>query len=161
MPRAALAIWSKLTTEDPTATEYQRGLADQYSRLGLALLQIRGWTESKEAFQKSIDLLTKLAAAHPDVPDYQSRLAGSWGNLGLLAAQTRDYQSAADGFQRACQIHEKLVSAHPNLVEYRTSLGIGTHLLGKTQISLGQWEKAIVTLAEPLNTNRLLCRELH
>ena len=82
----ALAIWERLTRENPSVTEFQSDLARSHNNIGDVQSATGHPDQALESYGKALAIQERLARENPSVTEFQSDLAASHNNIGLLQA---------------------------------------------------------------------------
>jgi tetratricopeptide (TPR) repeat protein len=134
----SIAIFERLTRDDPAVTKYQVNLAASHNNIGVMLGKTGHPAEALESHRRAMMIQERLARDNPAVAQLQNDLAGSHNNMGSLLRVTGHPTEALESFRQALAIGERLVREHPTVIEYQNDLshshgnfGILLHNMGR------------------------------
>jgi tetratricopeptide (TPR) repeat protein len=107
--RKAIALYQKLTEDNPEAPNHRFGLAGALYYLGDAIRPLGRAAEARNAYERAVAIHERLAKENPK-PWYRSLLAHSLRRRGLAACDLGDPAQAAADVQRALSLYEALPS---------------------------------------------------
>jgi serine/threonine-protein kinase len=134
----SLAIWQRLTRDDPGNPGYQSGLATIQNCRGTFLRATGQPAEARRAYESALAIRRKLAEDHPTVTQYQGALATSHLSLGLLLSATGEPAEARRAFEAALAIGRKLAEDHPTVTRYQSDLAASHLSLGRLLSATGE-----------------------
>jgi serine/threonine-protein kinase len=129
--KESLAIWDKLTRQDPHSDSYRLGLARILNCQSDLLNRTGDLAGARRSYETAQAIAQKLADDHPSVTDYQRLLAATHNNLGTLRSDTGDPAGAMRLFEAARAILQKLADDYPTVTGYQKSLATDQYNLGK------------------------------
>lgn len=104
-------------------TEIREGMAQAYRRVGMIRLRLGQHQDSKNAFNKCLEIYTKLCDEYPRVSGFRVELARCYQNLGAIAEYEGQGQEALNTWEKVLSIQRSLVADFPGVPEYQQRLG--------------------------------------
>jgi serine/threonine-protein kinase len=133
-----LPIRQELAEATPGVPALQRGLADGYRLLGLALRRLDRHEEALQAHRKTVELYRKAATVNPDDAANQDDLAKAHNNVGGELQALGRTKEAATEYRQAVQILQKASAANPAVTAYRNNVAFFRNNLGSVLAETGQ-----------------------
>jgi serine/threonine protein kinase len=143
--RQAIKIQEKLVAEDPRREDYQRALAESYSRFGGHLEDYyQRYGEAEKLFHSALSIFTKLAQKHPTVLIHRVNLCNAMGRLGgVLIGRLPEAERI---FRQSLDRRKQLVADFPGEPSARICLACGYQDLAAIQATTGKKDDASKSL---------------
>jgi serine/threonine-protein kinase len=138
LARQAIAIFNRLTRDQPGNRQYQRDLAVSHANLGYWLAGTGQPDHAETAFQSARDIFEELSREQPQNTQYQRDLAKLHNNRGLLYLSLGAIPRAEEAHRQALAIRESLAAAHPHDLEIQNDLGETLGNLANVALALRQ-----------------------
>jgi tetratricopeptide (TPR) repeat protein len=155
----SLAIWEKLTREQPAKAEYQRGLATIEDCRATMLSDTGHPDQALESYGKALAIFERLARENPSVTEFQSDLALSHNNIGLLQSDTGHPDRALESHGKALAIRERLARENPSVTKFQSDLAKSHNGIGGVQRATGHPDQALESCGKALAIQDRLARE--
>ena len=154
--RNAVTFYEELAGENPQDDQVQLALNWALIRMGCFYYDTERWAQSRDLFNKNIDLLNRLIATNPQSLEYQHALATSLAYQGAVLRKLGAATSSLEAFQQALTIRSTLADQHPDRLEYQKVLAMTFSDLGRSLSDLGQMSSSRWAFAQ----GKLLARKL-
>ena len=163
--RAAVAIYRKLSDDNPAVVDFRNRLAYGHNGLGNLLYGMGKMTAAEAEYREALALWQKLADDNSAVADFRNRVAGSHNNLGNMLVEAGRLTAAEAEYGEALAILQRLADDNPAVADYRNRLATVQQNLafvlsktGKPTAAEAEYRNALATrrrLADdsPVNTD--------
>ncbi|MBQ1034114.1 tetratricopeptide repeat protein, partial [Micromonospora sp. C97] len=140
--QAALELYEKAVSIDPSDIQLQRNLSIAHGRLG-DMAQDRGrLDEAHTAHRAALAIDMRLAEADPDNAEAQRDLSITHSRLGDIAHARGNLDDAETAYRAALTIHAHLAEADPDNAEAQRDLSITHSRLGDIAHARGNLDDA-------------------
>jgi tetratricopeptide (TPR) repeat protein/predicted Ser/Thr protein kinase len=126
----ALALFARLSREEPAQTDYQSGMALSQDLRGRVLVEQGHLGPALEAFREALAIRQRLAAREPDRPLWQAEIALSQTWIGNVLEWQGDRDGQRAAYEEAFAIRSRLAVQQPGNDQGQEDLGKGHEKLG-------------------------------
>ena len=149
--RRAVAIYEKLTVENPQSPNYLRGLARGYGFLA-NIAYLRGESgKSAELYAQVPPILEQLKTENPDDAKNLSDLWNAYSNYAISLNKLGKFGEALPICQKALRVAEQLNQTESAAPDNRQILYLSKGLIATTFGMSGDYQKAIVGFKEVIS----------
>jgi serine/threonine protein kinase/Flp pilus assembly protein TadD len=158
--RNAIQLQERLVAEHPTRTDYQRDLAESYSRVGMHLHRFyKRDGEAEKLCRSARTIFARVVEEHPTVVTYRQFYCDLLGKLAWIWMETGRMQEAGQLFHESLDLRKKLVHDFPGLPYPRLCLGWGYENLAQWQMRNHRLEEAAQTCRQGLDVRAKLAAD--
>lgn len=125
----AQRLGDSLRTALPSATAYQKTLADATVLLGMVQSSVGKRTLARQNYELSLALYEQLSRQQPEEMALLAQLATTWNRLGE-ACDERQIPQAIEYFQKALHLYQKVATAQPDNSTYQADMASVLNNLG-------------------------------
>jgi tetratricopeptide (TPR) repeat protein len=136
---AALAIYDRLLSANPSVIAFQEQSSFFRSYAGTVLMQMGRLDEARAALEQSRDSHSRLVKADPGMIDYQQSLPGIHVRLGDLARTTGRLDDARTEYGRALAMYEEPLKSHPGNPHFAMNLAQALRRLALLDFAAGRF----------------------
>ena len=152
----AYDIAHRLTTSDPSNTEWQRDLSVSYDRLGDVAVVQGQLAEAARFYVGGLTVRKTLAARAPSNTQWQRDLSVSYNKLGDVAVAQGQLNEAAHAFGAGLAIGKSLAASDPSNTQWQRDLSVSHEKLGDVAVAQGQLTEAARAYTEGLQVRKAL-----
>jgi tetratricopeptide (TPR) repeat protein len=154
-----LAIFQRLTDEDPSNAGWQRALAVAHSRVG-DVLQAQGkLPEAQAAFERDLVISKRLAEQDPNNAGWQWELAVAHNRVGDVLQAQGKLAEAQPLFEKYLSTSRRLAAEYPSNVGYRHDLIVAQSRMGEILQAQEKLAAALLAVAAALENSRQLVEQ--
>jgi serine/threonine-protein kinase len=139
---SALAIFTRLATEHPSAREPRVWMAGTYNDIGLVLSAMGDFKGAEALCRAALKEYQQLADQDPMVAETRHLQTKTQANLGIALARQGERKAAEREFRAVREEQKRLVEENPNNPDYLFALAKTHNNLASVLKDLGQWADA-------------------
>ncbi|MGE5718155.1 MAG: protein kinase domain-containing protein [Acidobacteriota bacterium] len=133
-----VAIFEKLSAEQPANARVRHGLAIGYKYVGGLFAHDKKYLESVASYRKALAIEEAFVAAEPANATYRRDLSYTLSDVGYNLLYLGDKKSALENYRRAVGIREALAAADPGDVTLTRALSSIYFRLGLAEVMAGE-----------------------
>ncbi len=138
----ALAIFTRLAAENPSARDPRIGLGSTYNNLGIVLQDMGDLKGAEAAYRADLKETQLLADQNSTETELRRHQAISRNNLGIVLSRQGYWKAAEREYRAAREEARRLVEEDPNNPDYLYELAKTHNHLGLVLKDLGKWAEA-------------------
>jgi eukaryotic-like serine/threonine-protein kinase len=138
----ALAIFTRLTAENPSARDPRNVLGATYFELGNILREMGDLHGAEAAYRAALKVRQQLTEQDPTVAEFRRFQANVQVNLGIVLLGQGERKAAEREFRAAREEYRRLVEENPNKPDYLNALATSHHNIANLLAGLGKWADA-------------------
>jgi serine/threonine-protein kinase len=157
----ALAIFTRLVAEHPSARDLRAMLGDTYLDLGTVLSDMGDLRGAETADLAALKEYQQLAGQDPTVAEYRLQMAKSRNNLGVVLLRQGERKKAEREYRAVREESRRLVEEKPDDPNYLDLLAHAHDNLAQVLQDLGQWADAEAEFRSALKAHGQLPGRYH
>ncbi len=136
-------IYEKLIIKEPTNSNFKKGLAISYYKLGQTNQKLGNPQLALIFFEKKNKLVQQLCNDFPSDIDFKKGLAISYQFLGNINQELKNLEIALEFFEKQNKLVQQLCNDFPNDVDFKRGFAISYSKLGEINQELGSLKIAL------------------
>jgi serine/threonine protein kinase len=149
----ALQLREKLFSAEPNAP---RGIdvANSYLRVGDIFMMIGQIAETRENYQRAIQILESLIASDSTNFAVRRKLGSGYGRLGQAILRSGSLNEALANYEKSLKIFQNLQAENPDNLDVERSVGIVFSFIAFVKMETGKTEEAVEYYGKWLETEK-------
>jgi len=131
--RDGVAVFERLTLQDPNNVDWQRGLSVNWGGVGDILREQGDLTGALQSHRESVRIIERLSLQEPDRTVWRADVSDSYVNLGDVQRELGDFTSAFKSYRDALIISEKLAQEDPGNIALQRDVAVCHERIGDLQ----------------------------
>ena len=156
--RRAMAIYERLSLENPAATEFQLELAKCHMHIAVLERTVHQ-DQTIATLRLALAILERLVAENPTVVDFHLELAKCYIFIGLTESENGHSEQAFAAYDKSLSHFETVAQSNPTVPEFQSDLAGCHETIAQLQQLKGSPLKALEPFGRALAIRERLARE--